>query len=785
MEELKKSDTNFELTSKNINKDLIHFKNDILKDIRAIKLSFAEKYSILEENLKQKINSFDLTIKSFEQKITELSNLIIIDKSFKEKVESLNEFKEETRDNIFKQRAKFNEFETRITKEISDMNDILLDSVIYPGIIGGNSKFKTFHEYIDFTLKELAEISLIKDKNGMDLRPFKKKIEQNIDAFRIQINNMYTKEMTDNAINKTEEKLQNLFKLYDEKIMNLKVEGIGSNVNYANKIEELNSKLKSLDILSHNFEYDFEIKNMKKEIKKIYEILRDIFSFPEIKKELEKKNHIYSGVKQYINGFLNAEQLTSMKKFSFGNSNSNNKIMDKQHSAKISPFPTPDRIKTKNSFERKKLFDNNDFNNNSNEFLLEKQLSNSFKESNLKDKENVFISQKGLLINQVFSKDMNNNSAKKKIINKQIDGENKNNDEMNNLEKDYFFNNINLDNKIKKIYKEEEKIINKLNSYEQSNSKKLLEKNSNFIISEEDENVLSDNTNFFKEKMNKAKNKILKENIKNHKIISFNNSKKNISEKIINNNYTKKENGKQKDDYLGPLNAPKDKNKINNQNKNNLNTMKKLKEKEYNQSVPVLEIIKEQKPVIKLINKESVATQSEESQFYNRNQNSKILGNKTYTYFPHIKKEISYEKETILKPKKNSAFGNKNNFIKLKANSNSSLYNDENIQYNQNYNYYIKKSKKVLLINPDAISNYELRKTNKSANRNKSGKPGIGFKTQKNLNKVADEMIKGFIDKKKNRIIVSGSSNFQTYNSLYDIITSYEKTYGQNPNSKK
>ena len=82
-------------------------------------------------------------------------------------------------------------------------------------------------------------------------------------------------------------------------------------------------------------------------------------------------------------------------------------------------------IKTKNSFERKKLFANNDFNNNSNEFLLEKQLSNSFKESNLKDKENVFISQKGLLINQVFSKDMNNNSAKKKIINKQIDGENK------------------------------------------------------------------------------------------------------------------------------------------------------------------------------------------------------------------------------------------------------------------------------------------------------------------------------------------------------------------------
>ena len=27
----------------------------------------------------------------------------------------------------------------------------------------------------DFTLKEISELSLIKDKNGMDLKPFKKK----------------------------------------------------------------------------------------------------------------------------------------------------------------------------------------------------------------------------------------------------------------------------------------------------------------------------------------------------------------------------------------------------------------------------------------------------------------------------------------------------------------------------------------------------------------------------------------------------------------------------------
>ena len=89
-----------EFSPKNIQSDLIHFKEDILKDFRSIKLSLTEKYSIVEENLKEKINKFDSTIKSFEQKILELSKLILIDQAVKEKVEALSIFKEESRDSF-------------------------------------------------------------------------------------------------------------------------------------------------------------------------------------------------------------------------------------------------------------------------------------------------------------------------------------------------------------------------------------------------------------------------------------------------------------------------------------------------------------------------------------------------------------------------------------------------------------------------------------------------------------------------------------------------------------
>ena len=311
----------------------------------------------------------------------------------------------------------------------------------------------------------------------------------------------------------------------------------------------------------------------------------------------------------------------------------------------------------------------------------------------------------------------------------------------------------------------------------------MIEKNNNFIISEEeDENIISDNTNLFQEKLNKSKKKYLDTNIKNNKNISFDVSKINITK---GNNKENKE--KEKEGYLRILNISKDINDYNiyNKDKINLNSMKKLKEKEYNQSVPSLKIKnkKEKEKTklneVKISIKENIGTQSNASQF--SNINTKFFGNKTYTYFPHIKKETTKENEKETKHKKNSAFDKNNKDIKPKNDDISFLLCDENFENK----CYKKKPKKVLLINPDVITNYEIRKNTKSANRHKSNnKINNGFRTQKNLDKLVDEMIKGFIDKKKNRLITNGSGNYQTYNSLYDIITTYEMSYAQNQNTK-
>ena len=761
MEKITKSLIVPDFSQKNIQSDLIHFKDDILKDFRSIKISFNDKHSILEENLNKKLNKFELTIKSFEQKILELSKLITIDKTLKEKVEALNAFKEESSDSIFKQRAKLNEFESRINKEIDRINNILSDSVIYPGILGGNSKFKTFHDFIDFALREIGEIALIKDKNGMDLRPFKKKIEQTVDAFRIQLNNIFTKEMTNNAINQSEERMQNSLKLFDEKIKSIKVENYSTNLNNANKLEELNTRLINLEKFQKNLELNSEILYIKKEINTIYEILRDLFSAPDVKKEVEKKAKIYSGVKQYINGKLNADQLTSMKKFSYNKNDSNGKTMEKNNSTKISPFPSPEKVKIKNSFDRKKLFNNSESRNNDDLGYDTHLISSS-------NTEKIFISQKGFLINKTNSKEIEENE---KLINEKSQNEDKKN-YMNTKEINNSFEKINLDNRIQKVFKEEEPInkFSNYKNYEKKNSRNKLDKNGNLqqcIISEEEENILSDNTNMIKEKLNRTKN--------NKLYINTQNNSKNISLEVFSQNKAVTTNPKNKISYLKTNTTENDSvsnisKQIDidkyNQKKINLNKLKLLKEKEYNQSVPIIDIKKEkEKEKVKegkIKNKENSGTQSNESRFTKK---TNLFGNKTYSSFPRIKKEIVTEK----KPDKNYNYEKK--LINIIAENNSYELNDENIQYNY---YFKKKPKKVLLINPDSIPNFELRKNNKSANRRKSSiKPNNGFRTQKNIDKMVNEMMKGLIVKKKNKVISNGG-NIQTYNSLYDIISAHE-----------
>ena len=526
-------------SSNSIKMDLLMFKDDILKDFRTIQISLDEKYAKADEYLSEKINKFDLKIKSFEKKIFELSNLIVTDKTIREKVEKLCQSEDEIRDTIFKRRAIFNEFEKKTKDDISRINNILTESVIYPGIIGNSCKFSSFHDFMDYIIQDLAQLNLFKDKSGLDLGPFKRKIDTTLETLKLQINNFCSKNFVKTTISQSEERIQSLLKVYDDRLQDTRVENSHYSLGLIKKTEEIAKQMEKLrkyqnQLLDakHNEEifntYNNEIYSIKNRINTINEILKELLSFHPSSKisfgngneVIKKSTKIVSGVKQYIKGNLNANELSTMKKFTYEKSNSKSDNNINSPSPNTSPFHSPDSMKFNNNnlnnhhnVDKKR----NSLNVNNTNLLFLNSYTNKKDNNVVHDKRKSFVSQKSLnmsnkldLINKKFSEETNEiNKTEKNEKNEKKENKKKpfikrntcTSINTNNLQNNKFYNeNIN-DIRLSFQVNENHIIIeNKKESIEEDDN--------NLTLSKKDSNQVNEfNDSFVKDDINQNTNK--------------------------------------------------------------------------------------------------------------------------------------------------------------------------------------------------------------------------------------------------------------------------------------
>ena len=137
-----------------LKKDILLFKDDVLKDLKLFMRQISEKVNNDEKFVKEKIEKFNINIQNYSEKIHELSNLICTDKTIRDKVESVVNFKQKAQESLMTNDIKINNLDKDVHDNIYRIDNILKDTVLYPGIIGGICKFKTFHDLIDFILSE-------------------------------------------------------------------------------------------------------------------------------------------------------------------------------------------------------------------------------------------------------------------------------------------------------------------------------------------------------------------------------------------------------------------------------------------------------------------------------------------------------------------------------------------------------------------------------------------------------------------------------------------------------
>jgi hypothetical protein len=131
-------------------KNVLLFKDDVLKDLKKIENKLNTKFDSNTITMENKLNDYKNKIEILTQKVYDLSNLIIMDKTMQEKVESLLKFKDQIKDECMNQGLKIDSNYKELHDSIFNHDKLISDSIIYPGVIGGMCKFKNLHEFIDF-----------------------------------------------------------------------------------------------------------------------------------------------------------------------------------------------------------------------------------------------------------------------------------------------------------------------------------------------------------------------------------------------------------------------------------------------------------------------------------------------------------------------------------------------------------------------------------------------------------------------------------------------------------
>jgi hypothetical protein len=653
----KNQDSLFNINPKNFQDDLIHFKNDILKDINIIERNISDKLLLSNQKIDEKLLEYEKRIESYNQKIFQISQSIIEDKILKNKIDQLMNDEINIKSKMIETGVKLENISRQFNIKIENIENKLNESIIYPNIIGNQGRFKTFHEFIDYILTQIAQLTISIQKITSDIGKFKLKIDNNIKNIKIDIENSMksSNQYTNKYIHEYENKFKDFIKVYD--------------FDFKQKKMEYDQKLNKLEYYCNENK-----ENIQKEIKEERTIFQD---------ETNKLKELLNNHERGIN-LLN----DSINKFEDFINDINGKINRKNEEIKnkealILKVNEIDENEIANKYLKGEISEGEfllykrfiQINFLLNEFL--EKINNNFKNKSLSksknDSETNLISQINSCFNDLISK-LSIENFKRRTVNSLLNCQSlktiyKNNNDNDNIEYNRSMTdirkskNFDLNNASNSLKLYEDENLQKFNS----NYKAFQMKNNKYnfkLINSIDSKI--NNSNIEQNYFIKGKdiNGNINFNIENNKenLTLFNKKK---SEKYINNNKDNKNNIAIKDKMIINKTIDIKKNAINNTLKNNIeNNNMNLFQKRIN--------IKEESKEFKIMNNKKI--KRKEIKNDNIEQNAKSLI--SYKSFKG-KKYLSYEKSIEAKIKENLIFNDIDYKDKMKKNREIILFNKD------------------------------------------------------------------------------------------------------------
>ena len=181
---------NNEFTTKN---DFLYFQNEILGDIKNIQVKTAEKFTQISNYLEtqknfneKKFNDLTILVDKLSKKLEEKTDLEKFDDKLKQSLRSMQDL-------TVKLEIKFNIMNKDLKDACFKYDKIVSNNLLVPGIIGSGCPYDNLRYFIEYANVKIAELVKAKEKQNLDGKLYKEKIEGIINQNQYQFETMNVK----------------------------------------------------------------------------------------------------------------------------------------------------------------------------------------------------------------------------------------------------------------------------------------------------------------------------------------------------------------------------------------------------------------------------------------------------------------------------------------------------------------------------------------------------------------------------------------------------------------
>jgi len=299
--------------------DLMIIQNELLGDIKNVEIKLNERIKLLSQSFEEQKSGFEKKINVLEKAYNSLLQLTepkksIDDSKEKEIISEINTLNKALEENSSRLEIKINDLQENLKETTYKYDRAIADNFVIPGLVGAKAPFKSLRELIETTYKKSNDSLKLKEKQGMDLKIYKEKMENIISMNKSELTTMESK------LNKTfQSQIKDLEKKFNERI-DITEERI-------NTMRVENGKY-TYDLLAQGKEIKNDCEKMNKELRNsLNEHNKEFLNYINIFKEAEEKLNNFEEKYNTFKSDLNSinENFENINK---KNSNLENKIKD-------------------------------------------------------------------------------------------------------------------------------------------------------------------------------------------------------------------------------------------------------------------------------------------------------------------------------------------------------------------------------------------------------------------------------------------------------------------------